>query len=257
MSCVCRRWRSWIMNDEYFLNRWFSRSLKRSHERWCVAGYSYSNDCYQLPELNIDPLLFPINLRSSDCEFLPWTDSEYSCDYKPLFEHCYHLSPFQSSHSFSFWLFLPHQCELNIQIGNFLTNGVSIVLCADTIYHFGKDKSVSIASRWIHIALIKTDLQHYYQIWIDGQYVSKSNQYYLYFNEMEKDDYYINMVLRHKFAINSLESSNLACIADLNAFKRCLTLVEIRAIYQQQTSISQIKVGTYIKRDKTQNRKVF
>jgi hypothetical protein len=131
------------------------------------------------------------------------------------------------------------------------------VLCADTIYHFGKDKSVSIASRWIHIALIKTDLQHYYQIWIDGQYVSKSNQYYLYFNEMEKDDYYINMVLRHKFAINSLESSNLACIADLNAFKRCLTLVEIRAIYQQQTSISQIKVGTYIKRDKTQNRKVF
>jgi len=173
-----------------------------------------------------------------------------------VFEHIYPLSLFQSSHFFSFWLFLPHQCELNIQVGNSHINGLSIILCADAIYHFDEEKHVSIASRWIHMVLTKTNSQRYYQTWIDGQYVTKLNQYYLYFSQMKKYGTHTNIVIRRKFGMNSLEASNLARIVDLSAFKRCLTLVEIQAIYQQQTSVSRIKVGTYIKSNQIHNMKV-
>jgi hypothetical protein len=36
-------------------------------------------------------------------------------------------------------------------------------------------------------------------------------------------------------------------------FKRCLTLFEVRAICQQQTSISQVRVGSYIKSNDIHN----
>ncbi len=252
ISCVCKRWRSLLMNNECFLNQWFAQSLKRSQQSHFMSYYCYNNNCGQLPKLNID-LLFPINLRSTACKFLPWTDSQYSCDYKALFEHCYPLSLFESSYSFSFWLFLPHRCEMNIQIGNFNVGGVAIVLDADAVYHFDKKEDVSIAHRWIHVALLKSDSRRFWQVWIDGQYVSKFNQYYLYFSKNEKDRCFINMVLRRKVGTYSLEACNQPRIANLNAFKRCLTHVEIRAIYQQQTTVSQVKVGTYIKSNKIFN----
>ncbi|CAF4124790.1 unnamed protein product, partial [Adineta steineri] len=56
----------------------------------------------------------------------------------------------------------------------------------------------------------------------------------------------IKMMLFPKFGSNLSSTSKHVRIADFNAFKRCLTLDEIRAIRQQQTSIKQVNVGTYI-----------
>jgi len=230
---------------EHILNQKFSRSLECSRQRYYFTFWEGNAFDEKWP-FNINQSLFPVNFQASECRLLPWNDSGHSCDYKALCEYGYALSLFESSHSFSFWLFLPPQCVLNIQIGNYYVDGVTIVVSSDTEYYFGKEKSVSIANRWIHMVLTKTDSQRYYQIWIDGQYVLKINQYYLYCNEMQDDSSYINMVLLHKFEYKSLGASSQARIAGLSAFTRCLTLVEIRAIHQQQRSIDQVKVGTYI-----------
>ena len=247
MSCVCKRWRTFIMNDEYFLNQWFSRSQKRSQETYKSHFWCCYMDDIPLWSFDIDLSLFPINLRSSECDILPSTYSEHSCEYKRLFEYHFHLSFFKSSYSFSFWLFLPHQCELDIQIGNSYGEGVNIMFCTDRNYYFDEEKHLSIANRWIHIVLIKINSCRRYRIWIDGQYVSKINQYYLDFDENEQDNSFINFVLHRKFDHTKLETSKKPRIADFIAFNRCLTLVEIHAIHQQQTSIDQVKVGTYMK----------
>ncbi|CAF4416252.1 unnamed protein product, partial [Rotaria sp. Silwood2] len=241
MAYVCRRWQSLIMEDEYFLNQRFSQSLKCSQKSYYFNFSIYKKYCNPQFLFNIDRSLFPVNLQSSHCQFLPWTDPEHSCNYKTLVELGYHLSFFQSSHSFSFWVFLPHQSELNIQIGSLNADGVTIVLCADQNYYFDKEKRLSIADRWTHIVLNKIDSHRYYRVWIDGQYVSKPNQYYLYCYEMDKNDFLINLVLFRKYDSNILEASRKPRLADLNAFTRCLTPVEIRAIHQQQTLIDQVK----------------
>jgi len=111
------------------------------------------------------------------------------------------------------------------------------LLCGDEKYQFDNGKSVSIADRWVHFVLTKIDSQSNYQIWIDGQCVSKLNQYRITLSELEHYFDLIHILLLTNFDNNSLEASNQARIADLNAFKRCLTLVEIRAIHQQLTSI--------------------
>ena len=95
-----------------------------------------------------------------------------------------------------------------------------------------------------------------YQSMIDGQYVSKLNQYDISFVEMEESSSLYNIVILGNFDINSLRSPSNIRIADFNAFKRCLTLLEIQAIHQQQTSIKQVKVGTYINSNKIHNIKV-
>jgi hypothetical protein len=269
MSCICSRWRSWIMNDEYFLNQWFSRLLKRSRKCYSCAFASYTGDCkppwkldldeslypvnlrpncfHFLPWLlNLDGSLFPINLRSSNCDFLPWIVSRSSSDYEDLYEHDYSLSLCDSSHSFSLWLFLPRHCQLNIQVGNCNVKGLNISLCSDEKYHFDNGESVSIVDRWIHIVLNKIDSQSNYQICIDGQYLTKLSQCQISLNTLNQYFSLFNILLCRTFDNNPLDITNQARIADLNAFKRCLTLVEIRAIHQQQTSISQVKVGTYI-----------
>ncbi|CAF4942111.1 unnamed protein product, partial [Rotaria sp. Silwood1] len=48
-----------------------------------------------------------------------------------------------------------------------------------------------------------------------------------------------NFVMLFTNDINPLESSSNVRIADFNAFKRCLTNLEIQAIHQQQISINQ------------------
>ncbi|CAF3646623.1 unnamed protein product [Rotaria sp. Silwood1] len=256
MAYVCRRWQSFIMEDEYFLNQYFSRSLKRSQKSY-YYGFSHYNNVYKLPlPFNINRSLFPVNFQLSDCHFLPWTDSRRSCDYKTLIELGYHLSLFESSHSFYFWLFSPHPSELNIQLGSLNANGVIIMLCADQNYYFDKKNRLSIADRWTHIVLTKIDSHRYYRVWIDGQYVSKPSQYYLYRYEIHKKHFLINLVLFRKFDSNTLEASRMPRIADLNAFTRCLTPIEIRAIHQQQTLIDQVKVGTFIKSNKKHNIKM-
>ena len=199
MSCVCRRWRFFIMNDEYFLNQWFSQSLKRSRKSYYCSFASYLGDCKPPWELNlngslfptnlrpslgdfipwllnIDQSLFPINLQSSTCDFLPWIIPRSSSDYENLYEYDYSLSLCDSSHSFSLWLFLPPHCELNIQVGNCNVKGLNILLCGDEKYYFDNGESVSIVDRWIHIVLTKIDPQSNYRICIDGQYLTKLSQ---------------------------------------------------------------------------------
>jgi hypothetical protein len=234
------------MNDEYFLNQWFSRSLKRSRQTFSCASFRIINNCKPESVLNIDRSLFPINLRSSKCYLLPWIVSRHSSDNVRLFGHFYPSSLIASSHSFSFWLFLPYQCKLNIEIGNSNINGLTILLRNDKKYPFNKGKHLLIADRWIHIVLTKEDSQSNYRIWIDGQAVPKLSQYYTFLSEMERQFSLIEIVLFPKFDNNSLEPPNKIRVADVNAFKRCLTLVEIRANHEQQTSISQVQVGTYV-----------
>ena len=130
------------------------------------------------------------------------------------------------------------------------------MLCGDEKYQFDNGKSVSIADRWVHFVLTKIDSQSNYQIWIDGQCVSKLNQYRITLSELEHYFDLIHILLLTNFDNNSLEASSQARIADLNAFKRCLTLIEIRAIHQQLTSIEQVKVGTYINSNKMHNMRV-
>ncbi|CAF3985030.1 unnamed protein product, partial [Rotaria sp. Silwood1] len=190
---------------------------------------------------DIDQSLFPINLRSIECSFLPWNVSSNSSVHERLFAHYYPLLFFNSSHSFSFWLLLPRQSELKLQIKSFKLIGLTILLRGNEKYYFDNGKYVSISDRWIHIVSSKTASQSTYRVWIDGQYVSKLSQCHISFSEINQSWFLINFVLLLKRNNNSLDASNHGRIADLNAFKRCLTLVEIRAIHQQQTSIEQVK----------------
>ncbi|CAF1335453.1 unnamed protein product [Rotaria sordida] len=232
MTCVCSRWRSFIMNDEYFLNQWFSRSLECSRKSSSICCASYVGDCKRQPILNIDRSLFSISLQSNIWDHFPSTVSGYLLGYKALFARHYSLPLFDSSHSFSLWLFLPRQWELNIQIGSLNIKYLTFLIWNNKKYYrFNNWKFVSIAERWIHIVLNKIDRQSYYQIWLDGQYVSKSGN-------------------------NILEASSQVRLTDVNAFTKCLTPFEIRAIHQQQTSITQVKVGTYINSNKMHNMKV-
>ena len=95
-----------------------------------------------------------------------------------------------------------------------------------------------------------------YQSMIDGQYVSKLNQYDMSLIEMKESSSLLNIVILSNFDNNSLRSPSNVRIADFNAFKRCLTLLEIQAIHQQKTSIKQVKVGTYINSNKIHNIKI-
>ncbi|CAF4785808.1 unnamed protein product [Rotaria sp. Silwood1] len=99
-------------------------------------------------------------------------------------------------------------------------------LCGNENYDSDNGNCLSINDRWIHLVLTKIDSQFNCQIWIDGQYVSKLHQF-----DLDND---------------ASGPPSKVRIADFNAFKRCLTLLEIQAIHQQQTSIKQVKVGTYI-----------
>ena len=91
MSHVCRRWRSFIMEDENLLNQWFLKSLLRSQSIFSHVCYGAINDSKQQSILNIDRSLFPINLRSSRCHILPWVISRDSFRYDSLLSHFYLL----------------------------------------------------------------------------------------------------------------------------------------------------------------------
>ena len=243
ISCVCSRWQSLIMDDEYFLNQWFSRSLESCPQPFDDTYLDYIAKYSKESIVNINHSLFPINFQSSERYLLPYMRSRESSDREDFIVHGYPLSLFESSHSFSFWLFLPHQCGLNMRISNFHVNGLVILLNGNEIYYFDNGKCASIANRWIHIVLTKIDSHSNYRLWIDGQSLLKSRRYHSCFLEMETKSSLINFVLLHSMHNNALEASSKIRIAAFNALKRCLTLVEIRAIHQQQTSIKQVKVG--------------
>jgi hypothetical protein len=119
------------------------------------------------------------------------------------------------------------------------------LLCSDEEYYCDYGKSFSIADRWIHIGLVKVDSESNYRICIDGHCVTKLKQCQISLSQLEYFSLF-NLLLCRTFDNNPLEISSQARIADLNGFTRCLTLVEIRAIHQQQVPIKQVKVGTYI-----------
>ncbi|CAF4700502.1 unnamed protein product, partial [Rotaria socialis] len=163
MTYVCSRWRSFIMNDEYLLNQWFSRSLERSQESF-QSSWPYFNTAIKLNLLsNIHQSLFPTNIRSNEWCVLPWPDLRCSSYDKDSSSYYYPISLFRMSHSFAFWLFLPCQCYLNIHITNWSVDGVSIWLCGDRKYHCGKGKHISIADQWIHVVVNKTGSRSNYQ----------------------------------------------------------------------------------------------
>jgi hypothetical protein len=257
------------MNDEYFLNKWFSPLLERSRESYSSGSAVWVDDCkppwalnfdrslfpsnlrpcmfdYLSWLLKVDPILFPINLQSNHCDFVPWIASRKSSDYESFYKHNYDLSLCDSSHSFSFWLFLLSDCELNIKVRNCNVKGLNILLCSDKKYRLDNGESISIADRWIHIVLTKIDPKSNYRIWIDGQCVTTLTQCQISLCKFAQYYSLFNILLCRKFVNNPLEISSQVRIADLNAFKRCLTFVEIRAIHQQQTLINQVKVGTYV-----------
>ncbi|CAF4061288.1 unnamed protein product, partial [Rotaria sordida] len=59
------------MNNEYFLNQWFSQSLERSRQTVLNIYAHNINQSEQKSMLNSDQSLFPINLRSRECWFQP------------------------------------------------------------------------------------------------------------------------------------------------------------------------------------------
>ena len=172
ISCVCSRWRAVIMNDEYLLNQWFSRSLKNSQESFQGSWpYFRIADKRQLLS-NIDQSLFPVNLQSDEWCVLPWPVAKYASHAEVSSMYYYPISLFRSSHSFSFWLFLPRQCYFYIHITNLSVNGVHIWLCDDRKYHCDGGKLLSIADRWTHVVVSKLDSRSSYQLCIDGEHLS-------------------------------------------------------------------------------------
>lgn len=225
ISYVCNRWRLFIMNDEYFLNEWFSRSLKYSRQACNCTYFDYNDDDeQQLMFINIRSL-FPITFRSSPCYLLPRTVPIFSSDDQYLFGHSY-----SSSHSFSFWLFLPQQCSLNMEI-------ISSTIHNQTISLYDNINT----DQWIHMVLNKKQSQINYKIWINGQYISNK--------KAEQHNLLFKILLCHKID-NRFQAPSTIRVADLNALKRCLIQPEIQAIYQQQIPIDQVKVGTYINSNK-------
>jgi hypothetical protein len=236
------------MNGEYFINLWFSRSLESSQESF-QSGCPYFNKDDKLKLLsNIDQSLFPVNLQSNEWCVLPWPDPRYSF-YEIDFSSYYYypISLFRSSHSFSFWLFLPYQCYFSIEIKNWNVKGVSIWLYGDKENSSDNVKHISIADRWIYVVVRKIDLQSNYQIYIDGQYLSKFGRYNIFSSESVPNVNSLqNILIFRRLDKNSLRATSDVRIVNVIAFKRCLTLLEIRAILKQQTLIKQVKVGTFI-----------
>lgn len=90
------------------------------------------------------------------------------------------------------------------------------------------------------------DSKSNYRIYVDGQFITKLKQHHISLSQLDEYFSLFNILLCRTFDNDPLDISNQARIADFNAFKRCLTLVEIRAVHQQQVPIKQVKVGTYI-----------
>jgi len=136
------------MNNEYFLNQWFSQSLERSRQTVLDIYPHNINQSEQKSMLKSNQLLFPINLRSSECWFLPPIVLETLSNNKHPLMYVYPLSLFKSFHSFSFCLFLPYQCNLVIRVSNLNVNGQHILLRGNENYYFDNGNCVSINDRW-------------------------------------------------------------------------------------------------------------
>ena len=91
-----------------------------------------------------------------------------------------------------------------------------------------------------------------YRVWINGEEFRELDLP-MRWNRYPMRSASINGVLLScKYNSYPIRSPVRARIADLAAFERCLLVMEIRAIYEQQTSIDQVRVGNYIASKTTQ-----
>jgi hypothetical protein len=248
VSLVNRRWRSCIVDDVYFLNRWFSRSLDRF--RQTSLGKRVHHKIKMTHISGINRSLFPINLQSSECCLLPSTGSQYLPDHQNSTWRCYSLSSFSSSRSFSFWLFLPSRSIVRISTIHWSVNDVLARLLSHEVYHTDNGEQITIDNRWIHMVWTKTDEKSSYRIWIDERRISKFKFYEISREYTRRRPWKTKLLIRY-FPDESSSVELIKCrIADVTAFNRSLTSVEIRASYQQQTSTNRVQVGTYINKNK-------
>jgi hypothetical protein len=249
-SLVCRHWRSCIMNNEYFLNKWFHRSLKYAQQSPQTNPSTNNNDTQQGLTRNIDQSLFPINLQSSECYLLPIIDPFHIIGFQHFFEQQYPSSLFDGFHSFSFWFFLPRKCELAVRIGYYHVLDLHTCLHADHKSNVINGKQILLDDQWIHIVLANIELQNRYCIWINGQDLKNFDLHRTCNRHTTRSLPSNAIFLSCKLNNYSIQSPIEARIADLIAFKRCLSIMEIRAIYQQQTCIDQVQIGAYVKNKK-------
>lgn len=247
-SLVCHHWRSSIMNNEHFLNQWFVRSLKRSRQSALNDSHSENNGNQQQQlTRSLDPSLVPIGLKSSACCLLPTIDSFHLSDCSHFYAHRFPPSLFDGFHTFSFWFFLPRECELSVEVG------YSNVLGLNTCYRNGRKsnskrkKETLPGDQWLHIVLSNSGACTNYRIWINGQDLKAFDLPDLCHRYSTKHSTTHSISLSCKRINYSIHSPIESRVADLVAFKRCLSTMEIRAIHEQQTSIDRVQIGTHVK----------
>ena len=252
-SLVCQRWQSSIMNNDYFLNKWFHRLLKRCRRSTLndPLADSTGNRERRVTQI-IDQSLFPLNLQSSECYLLPTIDPFHPSDDSHFFEYRFPPSLFTMFHSFSFWIFLPRECELAIQVGYHRVLGLNTCIYRNRRWNFGKREQIVSGDRWTHIAMAKIVSDMNYHVWINGEEFRELDLPMRWNRYPMRSASRNGVLLSCKCNSYSIRSPIRSRIADLAAFERCLSVMEIRAIYEQQTSIDQVRVGNYMASKTTQ-----
>ena len=248
-SLVCQHWRSSIMKNEHFLNQWFSRSLKRSRQSSLGDPQPANNGNHQQRKLarSIDPSLFPAALESGECCLLPTIDPFHLNDCSDFYAHRFPPSLFDGFHTFSFWLFLPRECELAVEIGYSNVFGLNTCLRKDRKSNGNKKEEILSGDQWLHIVLANVESCISYRIWINGQDSKGFDLPELWHRYSSKHRAAYTISLSCKRINYSVHSPIESRIADFVAFKRCLSLIEIRAIHEQQTTIDRVQIGTHLK----------
>lgn len=243
-SFVCHYWRSCITDDEHFLNQWFHRSLKFSRES--PLDNSAMNEYRRESKQNIDRSLLPTNFQPSQYYVLQVIDPFYVNTRKDFFEQKYPESLFDGYYSFSFWFFLPRRCEMSLRIGTSYVLDLHHCCHTDKQYGFRDDKQTIFDDQWIHLVITNSESQSNHCKWINGQSIDSFNLHSTINSHLNRIPSSNAIAITCKRINYSMESPIEARIADLVAFKRCLSTIEIRAIYQQRKCIDQVQIGTYM-----------
>jgi hypothetical protein len=235
------------MNNEHFLNTWFYRSLKRSRQSALTDPLADSADNRQgrLTQI-IDESLFPTKLKSSECYLLPTIDPFHLSDDVHFFEYQFPPSIFDGFHTISFWFFLPCECELAVKIGYTHVLGLDTYPQHNRNWNLENKRQILLADRWTHIALSNSESSIGYHVWINGQDFRELDLPSRWEGHAIRSDKKNAVFLSCKRNSYSIRSPIASRVADLVAFKRCLSMVEIRSISAQQTSIDRVQIGTYV-----------
>ncbi|UJR19393.1 hypothetical protein I4U23_022523 [Adineta vaga] len=139
----------WMM--KIFFNKWFHRSLKFSQQSPRNNPRTSNGGHRQGLTQDFNRSLFPPNLQSSECHFLQVIDPFYVAGNQYFFEQNYPSSLFRGYYSFSFWIFLPCQCELAVQVGMDCVLDLHSCSHADQQWRFVSDAKTLVDDQWIHI----------------------------------------------------------------------------------------------------------